>query len=228
MMSDQKPSDGWVRVFPGPRIYEVLGYVQSTWARLRREYPHEVSYVHDEPILTDNLCEALDDDDSRQASGMPCRFQSENWELRRDATGKVRRLARADITVTLGVSGTPQLVIEFKKLDGTSGARWQYCFSGMSRFVDGSYSVGHDFAVMCGLSCVALEEEDKAMERYVAKVTHLKRLGYVAGPTGVFVTRPSPTAPGAARFDTVHARPSQNPPKNIVLLHMLMDCPMPA
>lgn len=227
-MSEQQPSDKWIRVFPGSHIPDVLSYVQTTWARLGREYPHVVTYDKSEPDLTDNLCEALNDYDCRWESGILCDFKQETWELRRDANGTVTRLARADITVTLTVAGGPHLVIEFKKLDGTGQARWRYCFDGMVRFLDGRYSVGHDFAVMCGLSCVDLDQEGKAMARYVSTPTSRTRLHCVADAKGIVVTSPSPTAPVSARFDTVHERLAQNPPKNIVLLHMLMTCPTPA
>jgi len=100
-MSGQQPSAKWVRVFPGPRISDVLGYVKATWMWLQHEYPEMVSYAQSEPDLTDNLCEALNDYDRRLESGIDCDFQSESWELRRSADGKVTRIARADIRVIL-------------------------------------------------------------------------------------------------------------------------------
>ena len=226
-MSGRQPSNKWVRVFPGPRIPEVLAYVQATWAWLQSQYPEKVSYANSEPDLTDNLCEALNDYDRRLASDLGCDFLAEIWELRRDASGKVTRVARTDIRVILGVSGTPHLVMEFKKLNGTGQARWLYCFDGMIRFIEGTYSVGHDFAVMCGLTCVNIGQEDTAMGHYISQQEYVARLHCVADSTGAVVSRPSPTAPGLARFDTVHMRPSLNPPKNIVLLHVLMNCPAP-
>ena len=117
------PSDAWLSVFPAPRIPDVLAYVGATWDSLLRTFADAVAFEHDEPTLTDNLCEALADRDRRLASRMDCDFQAETWELRRAADGTTVRLARADIRVILGAPGTPHLVIEFKKLDGKAKAR---------------------------------------------------------------------------------------------------------
>src|SRR4051812_28304209 len=112
-----EPTDDWLRVFPGIRVPEVVDYVVTTWNWLRDVYSDAVSFEHKEPVLTDNLCEALNDPDRRYQSRMPCDFQPETRELRRNPNGTTSYVARADIRVILGVPGTPHLVLEFKKLD---------------------------------------------------------------------------------------------------------------
>ncbi|MCB1468719.1 MAG: hypothetical protein KDK08_16620 [Rhizobiaceae bacterium] len=183
-----------------------------------------MAFQHDEPTLTDNLCEALADRDRRLAYRMDCDFQAETWELRRAADGTTSRLARADIRVILGAPGTPHLVIEFKKLDGTAGARWQYCFDGVSRFVEGKYAVGHAFGVMCGLHPGPLADEAAALADYIRKPERAAKLLCIADGAGDAVTMPSSAAPAHARFDTLHNRPTLTPADPISLLHMLIPC----
>lgn len=218
------PSDAWLSVFPAPRIPDVLTYLGTTWDWLRASYADAVAFQHDEPTLTDNLCEALADRDRRLAHRMDCDFQAETWELRRAADGTTSRLARADIRVILGAPGTPHLVIEFKKLDGTTGARWQYCFDGVSRFVEGKYAVGHVFGVMCGIHPGPLADEVAALADYIRQPERAAKLLCVANGAGDVVTMPSPAAPAHARFDTLHNRPTLTPADPISLLHMLIPC----
>jgi hypothetical protein len=218
------PSEAWFSVFPAPRIPDVLAYVGSTWDWLRSTFAAAVAYQHDEPTLTDNLCEALADRDRRQANGMDCDFQAETWELRRAADGTTSRLARADIRVILGAPGTPHLVIEFKKLDGTASTRWQYCFDGVSRFIEGKYAVGHAFGVMCGFHAGPLANEAVALADYIRQPQYAAKLQCVANPAGDVITMPSKAAPAHALFDTLHQRPLLIPAVPIGLLHMLVFC----
>jgi hypothetical protein len=174
------PSAAWASVFPGPRIPDVLAYVAKTWTWLQNTFSLAVSFEHGETVLTDNLCEALADKDRQIGHRMDCDFQPETWELRRGIGGRVTRVARADIRVILGAPGTPHLVIEFKKLDGTSQDRRLYCFDGMSRFVEGKYAVGHAFGVMCGFSPNDLRTEAAALASHIAEADRPKKLQCVA------------------------------------------------
>ena len=219
------PSNTWFSVFPSARIPEVLAYVNSTWDWLRHTFAVTVAFDHDETALTDNLCEALSDQDRRFANGMDCDFLSETWELRRGADGTITRIARADIRVILGVPSTPHLVLEFKKLGGSANDRWKYCFEGMKRFVEGKYAVGHAFGVMCGFSPNNLTAEATAMAAYIAQERYARRLSCIPDASGNVVTAPSPTNPAWARFDTNHKRPSLTPDDPIVLLHTFLPCP---
>ena len=110
---------------------------------------------------------------------MDCDFQAETRELRRNADGSVTYVARADIRVILGAPGTPHLVLEFKKLSGTTEARRLYCFDGLSRFLEGKYAVGHSHGVMCGLVCVNLDAETDALADYIADADRARRLACV-------------------------------------------------
>jgi hypothetical protein len=218
------PSDAWFSVFPAPRIPDVLSYVGATWDWLRSTFADAVTFQHDEPTLTDNLCEALADGNRRRANHMDCDFQAETWELRREADGTTNRLARADIRVILGVPGTPHLVIEFKKLDGTASARWQYCFDGMNRFVEGKYAVGHGYGVMCGFHPGPLADEATSLAEYIRQPQYATKLLCVANAAGNVITMPSGAAPSHARFDTLHNRPILTPANPIALLHFLLPC----
>jgi hypothetical protein len=221
-MSVVAPSSPWLQVFPGPLIPDVLAYVSDTWQWLQATYPETIAFHWEEPRLTDSLCEALNDRDRRQRSTIHCDFQAETWELRRNPlTGDVKRIARADIRVTLGAPGTPHLVLEFKKLDGTANSRWRYCFDGVNRFVEGKYSVQHEYGVMYGLSCIDLTTESVAMAAYISSLDYPQRLNCVSDNTGSFIAAPSPTDPLGARFDTRHLITVSS---QIVLLHVLIPC----
>jgi hypothetical protein len=219
------PSDVWLRVFPAPRISDVLAYVHATWDWLRATFATAVSFDHDETALTDNLCDALGDEDRRFAHRMDCDFQAETWEFRRGGDGQTTRVARADIRVILGAPGTPHLVLEFKKLDGSSNARWRYCFDGMSRFVEGKYAVGHAFGVMCGFSPHDLAAEASKLAAYIGQHEYARNLCCILNNLGEVVTKPSAIDPIWARFDTSHERPSVVPNDPIILLHALLPCP---
>ena len=219
------PSNVWFEVFPGPRIPDVLAYVAGTWDWLQRTFASAVSFERGETELTDNLCEALEDGDRRRANGIDCDFQPETWELRRDAHGRTSRIARADIRVILGAPGTPHLVIEFKKLDGSADGRWRYCFDGMNRFVEGKYAVGHMHGVMCGFSPNELPAEAAALAAYIAEDEYARRLCCIADGAGKVIVLPSQVDPVQAKFDTNHNRPGVGTGAPIVLLHTLLPCP---
>ena len=209
-------SNAWLTVFPAPRIPDVLSYVGETWDWLRATYAGAVAFQHDEPILTDNLCEALANPDRRLLHGMDCDFQSETWELRRVADGTTSRLARADIRVILGTPGTPHLVLEFKKLDGSANSRWRYCFDGMNRFVEGKYAVGHAYGVMCGFSPKSLSTEEKLLADYIRKPKYALRLDCIINASGDVVTKPSDINSHRVAFDSRHRRPTKNPSEPII------------
>ena len=215
------PSAAWLRLFPGPRIRDVLAYVSNTWGWLQATYAGAVRFEHDEPVLTDNLCEALNEANRRAAARMDCDFQAETRELRRNANGSTSYVARADIRVILGAPGTPHLVLEFKKLNGTTDARRLYCFDGLSRFVEGKYAVGHAHGVMCGFTSLDLDVETDALAAYISDKDRARRLACVADGAGNAVTRPSIVDPVWARFDTTHRRTHDDA---IVVLHVLLSC----
>lgn len=218
------PSDAWFSVFPTPRIPDVLVYVTQTWEWLRSTYADAVGFDKDEPTLTDNLCEALADQQRRLRHRMDCDFQAETWELRRAADGTTSRLARADIRVILGAPGTPHFVIEFKKLDGSANARWRYCHDGVNRFVEGKYAVGHAFGAMCGFTFSPVEAEAAAMAGYISEPSRASALICIASVSGALTTNPSPTDPISAAFDTLHGRPTLMPSEPITLLHVFLPC----
>lgn len=222
------PSSAWFDVFPSPRIPDVLAYIFDTWSSLQRNFAGAVSFSHDETVLTDNLCEALENRERRLAKRMDCDFQPETWELRRGADGRTTRVARADIRVILGAPGTPHLVIEFKKLDGSADSRWRYCFDGMNRFVEGKYAQRHAFGVMCGFSPNDLDMETSALAAYIDQADYRSRLCCITDAAGQVIIRPSQSDPIWARFDTNHDRPCVASGEPIRLLHTLIPCAAPA
>lgn len=221
------PNEDWIDIFPGPRVPDVLEYVAGTWSHLQKTVAPAVGFCHGETDLTDNLCEALENAERRRAHRMDCDFQAETWELRRNPDGTTSRIARADIRVMLGVPGTPHLVIEFKKLDGTADNRWRYCFDGVSRFVEGKYSIGHSFGVMCGLTPRDLDDEANELAAYVAKKASDKKLRCIVDTNGDVVTVPSILDPLGAKFETNHDRTGVGTGTPILILHTLLSCPYP-
>lgn len=221
-------SPNWFNVFPGPRIGDVMQYVFDTWGELQGMHASAVTFDHDETELTDNLCEALEDSARRQRHRMDCDFQPETWEIRRQPDGSTLRVARADIRVILGAPGTPHLVMEFKKLDGTHNSRWRYCFDGMNRFLEGKYAEGHEFGVMCGFCPNDLNLEASALGQYISTGgagDYCTRLSCVKDISGNVVVSPSELASPHVKFDTLHQRPA--PATAIKLLHALMACHAP-
>jgi hypothetical protein len=219
-----KPSDAWARIFPAPKIPEVLGYVVRTWQWLTDTYPAQITFQHDEPTLTNNLCEALQDQDRRFEECMDCNFIAEVWQLRRQASGKVEEPARVDIQVILGAPGVPHLVLEFKKLNGSGKAHGQYCFDGLNRFLDGKYARKHSHGVMCAFTLGKVTDEAAALSKYLCKHDYPSRLGCRRNTAGGYITEPSEVAPGLALFDTCHDRPTcWGEP--ITMLHLMLPCP---
>lgn len=216
------PTAAWLRVFPGVRIPEIVTYVNATWHWLRVSYADAVGFDNTEPRLTDNLCEALNDPERRFQSRMDCDFQAETRELRRNQDGTTSYVARADIRVILGSPGTPHLVLEFKKLDGSTDARRLYCFDGLNRFIEGKYAVGHAHGVMCGFACVELGAEAEALAAYISDDDRAQRLVCIRNEAGQVATMPSQVDPSRASFDTTHARALPAP--HIVVVHILMPC----
>ena len=218
----------WLDVFPAPRIKDVLSYVSDTWQIIGQDYPSATACINGETALTDSLCHALEDRNRRLENGIDCDFQSETWELRRGPDGKVVRVARADIRVILGRPGTPHLVIEFKKLDGTANARWKYCFDGLNRFVEGKYAVGHPNGVMCGFVKESIASEVAALADYIENIGFGKGLNCIADKSGKVVRTPSEITSNTADFDTVHQRSAASPDLQIRIAHTLLVCRAPA
>lgn len=218
-------SNVWFDLFPSARIPEVLAYVAATWGSLHQQYAKAVSFENGETALTDNLCHALQDRRRRRANNIDCDFQPETWEFRRDSKGFTTRVARADIRVVLGAPGTPHLVMEFKKLDGTGRSRGLYCFDGMNRFVEGKYAQDHAVGVMCGFSLNDVKAEATAMSAYICKANYPARLQCIKDGSGNFVTAPSSSNAVCSHFDTHHNRPTVGSKSTILLLHTFLPCP---
>jgi hypothetical protein len=127
--------------------------------------------------------------------------------------------------VILGTPGTPHLVLEFKKLDGSTDRQRHYCFDGMSRFVEGKYAVGHAHGIMCAFSPNDLDQETAMLSAYIADTGRASRLCCIADGAGQIITAPSQVDPISATFDTLHDRPSVGSGERILLTHSLLHCP---
>ena len=217
-------SSAWLRVFPGPRIPDVLVYVTDTWLWLQTTYGAAVQFDKAEPALTQNLCEALSQPTRREHARMDCDFLAETRELRRNSDGSTTYVARTDIRVILGAPGTPHLVLEFKKLNGTADARRLYCVDGLARFVHGKYGLGHHHGVMCGLVCADLRGEADRLSDYISKPWRARQLRCISDTNGNVVRRPSGIDSVRALFDTEHDRGTADP-LPITVAHVLLSCP---
>ena len=220
-----EPSEDWNLAFPTPQIPSVLSYIAETWAWIVTTYNATTTFDHQEPELTDNLCQALDEPARRQAKRMSCAFNCEKREIRRGPDGSTVPIARADIEVVLGTPATPRLIIEFKKIDGTVASLKYYCFGGISRFVEGKYSVDHAHGVMCAFSPNDPATESSGIATYIEAKKDASELQCEPIGGGDVVRRPSSVAPAEAFFETKHLRPVTNPTNPITLLHTVLACP---
>ena len=177
-----------------------------------------------EPVLTQNLCEALSQPARREHARMDCDFLAETRELRRNSDGSTTYVARTDIRVILGAPGTPHLVLEFKKLNGTPAARRLYCVDGLARFVQGKYGLGHHHGVMCGLVCADLSGEADRLADYIREPGRARQLRCISDTNGNMVRRPSGIDSVRALFDTEHNRGTADP-LPITVAHVLLSCP---
>ena len=219
-------STTWLQVFPPQLLAELLDYVVQTWVWLRTTYPNTHVFETEEPDLTESLCTALDEDLRKRASAITSQFEAEVWQRVRLSDGSVKRVSRTDITVTYGAPGTPRLIMEFKKLNGTTDHRWRYCFDGIQRFVDGKYANQHLHGVMCGFVAHGKISELTKLVNYIDEPGRASKLICKPNKNGKAVTRPSDCAPNVADFDTHHDRPTIINASPILLAHVLLECPL--
>jgi len=211
----------WANVFPEAKLESVLRYVVESWEDLTSKFPSTHSYAVREERLTDSLAHHLDDPARRQRRGIPGRFLSERWNLRRLPGGQTKRESRSDIVYMDGIPGGPQLVMEFKKLAGTAKLHTLYCSEGMGRFVDGLYSPEQKIGAMCGI-LKPCSSDPKALISFLGSIppTMVKRLGW--GAAGYGIHSPSVLASSVALCDSVHARGSNSGNVAISLAHVFI------
>jgi hypothetical protein len=220
------PSVIWTNAFPQTRLGAVLKYIVESWEDLACNYPEAHAYSMREEKLTDSLTCHLDDPVRRQQRGIPGRFLCEQWNLRRLPNGKVKRESRSDIIYFDAVPGGPQLVVEFKKLAGTSKLHALYCLEGISRFVKGQYSPEQKVGVMCGIlkpHCA----DPLALIGYLNSLALPVAIELGCNMAGYGVKSPSILAPAIATCDSIHARGPNCKSIDITLAHVFVTAAEP-
>lgn len=202
----------------------LLGYVAETWEMLRTDYPIEHAFQNEEPRLTLSLSETLNRVSRKQQAGVNGSFAAEPLEPMRIG-GQIVKHGRSDIRFVFGVYGAPELVLEFKKLDGSDGQRSQYLAQGVMRFVSGKY--GREFAqgVMIGLARAEPRVELVAITAFIESVAGDGTYAFVADQHGLVVHQQCALAPLRAHFGTTHDRLPDAGAGPISIAHLILACP---
>jgi len=214
------PSDEWYECFPVEHTGRILYYVSSSWADLCSSFPDVHHAGESEPNLTKSLSDHLDDAVRRRSAGIGGRFHSERAVNARDAKGRRRQVSRTDIEYHLPRSGRAALVMEFKKLQGTSSWRRHYRKKGMLKFVNGAYAPTEECGVMCGLISCDYDVEIAALAESISRCR--RELWCIDSIDGSSIVLPSTIAPGIAEFDTHHTRAAPNAGGQIRLIHLFL------
>lgn len=215
---------GWLAAIPPMSLDRMLDYLVSTWKELQLEFPSEHSFGVPEPKLTLSLCQRLNMMHRKEGAGISGGFCTEAFEPVR-VNGKILKSGRSDIKFILGSLGAPEIILEFKKLDGSSGQRKSYCHDGLSRFVKGKYGAERSQGIMCGLSFVDAKSESSAMQKFLSAKKQIAALSSVIDGSGQPIHIPSELAPSTAQFDTIHARKSKISGGPIRVAHLFVACP---
>lgn len=214
----------WLLAIPPQDLDDILRYVGDTWEELKRLFPDEHTFALPEPVLTLSLCERLDDADRKYEFGINASFSAESFEPKR-VNGKIVKNGRTDIRIVLGARGVPELIMEFKKLNGTPNHRDLYCSEGVARFVIGKYSPKRPSGIMCGLVNTTIPQEAAAMQTLLSAPAQVNKYACRCDDQGRHVFHPSSIAPATAHFDTVHDRSTVMSNGPITIAHLFLDCP---
>ncbi len=212
----------WLECFPSEALPNVLAYVSQSWKNLLSKYPQKHTYKAREEKLTASLAEYMNDPEGRKKHGVSGRFVPEVWSNERQPDGTLKKVGRSDINYFHGVGGSPELTIEFKKLNNSRTKRAYYCYEGIKRFVDGKYAKDQRIGTMCGLVKENIANEIAAMVNFLLDSNHVNALRCEKTPKGTIVGTPSNLAPRVAAFDTRHRRPTHGN-SLIDLAHMFLE-----
>lgn len=215
----------WLRAVPPQTVGRVIRYLADSFAELRRLHPVQHAFNQNEPTLTISLSQHADLQDRKEVRGISGGFVAEGLAPVRDASGAVRKNGRTDILFTLGDIGAPQVVFEFKKLNGKPEHRKAYFAHGLARFIEGKYAPDRGQGVMVGLTRRPTGVETAALLADMASPQFVASYGCVPSPSGGAAHVPSLIAPGAADFDTVHQRPPSAGISPFTVTHVMFDCP---
>jgi hypothetical protein len=214
----------WLTAIPPMTLDGMLQYLVSTWHELKTEFPSEHSFSITEPKLTLSLCQRLNMIQRKEQAGISGGFCTEGFEPVR-INGKIIKSGRSDIKFILGALGAPEIIVEFKKLDGSENHRKQYCGNGLDRFVTGKYGAERNQGVMCGLARNDTAIESREIQKFLSIQIQVDSLSCLASPDGQIPHVPSALAPSTAQFDTVHARKTEISSYPIRVAHLIISCP---
>jgi len=215
----------WLRAVPPQTLGNVITYLMDSFSDLRHLYPTQHDFGKSEPVLTLSLSQHADLQDRKEGAGISGGFAAESYAPVRDSSGAVRKNGRTDILFTLGERGAPQVIFEFKKLDGSAGHRRLYITDGLNRFVTGKYAPDRGQGVMVGLSKLMPATESVAVQRAINDNTVLAAQRCVPNAAGVGTHVPSILAAGVADFDTIHDRSGSTMITPIRVAHVFVHCP---
>ena len=218
-------SPNWLRAVPPQTLGRVIRYLADSFAELRQLHPPQHAFSQHEPALTLSLSQHADLQDRKEAEGISGAFAAEAMAPVRDASGTVRKNGRTDILFTLGDAGAPQVVFEFKKLDGGAAHRRAYFSDGLVRFVSGKYAPDRGQGVMVGLTRQPPPTEVQRLLADIAAGGFADTHACEPDPSGAVAHRPSGVAPGIADFDTVHHRVPPAVVTPFTVAHVMMHCP---
>lgn len=218
-------SASWLRAVPPRTLGDVITYLADSFSDLRCRYPTQHSFDQTEPMLTLSLCQHADLQNRKEDAGLSGAFAAESYAPVRDESGQVRKNGRTDILFTLGHAGAPQIIFEFKKLDGSRRHRDLYITDGLNRFVVGKYAPDRNQGVMVGLTKLAPAGESVALQQAINDPAVIGTQRCVLDPAGAGTRAPSVIAPGAADFDTIHDRSESSMVTPIHIAHAFIACP---
>lgn len=217
-------SASWLRAVPPRTLGDVIAYLAESFSDLRRSYPDYHSFDQTEPVLTLSLCQHADLQNRKEEAGLSGAFAAESSAPVRDPCGTVRKNGRTDILFTLGHPGAPQIIFEFKKLDGGTRHRALYIRDGLNRFVTGKYAPDRGQGVMVGLTKLEAGEESAAVCLAINDKKVIEAQRCIVDSQGSGTRSPSRIAPEVADFDTVHDRAGTSFVTPVNVAHVFFDC----
>ncbi len=195
-------SSPWTYVVRRPPVSAILSYLVEKW----HEYEQIYSGVgvplasRTEPQLTEGMGAYLDQLHEAEQQPFDGQFFAELSRVDLGSDGKRLFIGRSDIEWRL--HGSPNFIVEFKVIGGGRPAL-KYVTDGMIRFVDGRYAHRATEGAMWAFFRPQSTEQISHVEAHIdANIKPLR----CQLENGVHRIAPSSLAPGAAHFDSLHAR----------------------
>lgn len=214
--SDIDEDSPWSYVVRRPPASAIVGYLLAQWQAYEAQYSGlgEPFATRSEPKLTEGLGAFLAASYEATAQPFAGEFYAELNRVDLASDGTRRFIGRTDIEWRL--FGAPNFIVEFKVIGGGRPAKF-YVSDGMTRFVDGRYGHRSREGAMWAFFRPGSSELVSHVEALID--AHLVPLRCQA-EGGAHRIAPSIIAPGAAHFDSLHARDPALP--SIRLAHMFV------